>query len=100
VLSKAHPELNEAVVYLKSLSDDERVRWQAEVTERARRDAVAMKLYDMRIGREEGRAEAKHEAAVNMIKLGAENVFIAKATGMEIDKVEELRRSVIANEMK
>lgn len=44
-------------------------------------------------GREEGRNEEKRETSSNLIKMGMQTDFIAKATGLSDSEIEEVRKA-------
>lgn len=44
-------------------------------------------------GRKDGRNEEKRETASNLIKMGMQTDFIAKATGLSDSEIEEVRKA-------
>ena len=45
-------------------------------------------------GREEGRADAKQQIAINLLQLGTPCEVVAKATGLSMEEVTKLKESL------
>jgi predicted transposase/invertase (TIGR01784 family) len=86
MLETKTPEMRKTVGILKKLSADERTRMLYEERERARMDELAR----MRGSYSKGRQEEKVEVAQNLLSLGVDPETVAKASGLALEKIQEL----------
>jgi predicted transposase/invertase (TIGR01784 family) len=82
MLAQRDPDIGLAVVNLKTLSQDERLRELAISREKLAWDMASREEGARKEGREEGRDEAQRAIARNLLKLGMSLVGIAQATDL------------------
>ena len=87
MLAAKSPELNQAVVELKRLSQSEKAQRLYEQRQKSIRDEKAR----LRTAKNEGHDEAIRDVVSNSIKLGLDNEQISQITGMSIPEIEEIR---------
>lgn len=72
---------------------DRRTRTQNEMR-RAKEEGLALgKAEGLALGKVEGKAEARIETAIQLIQMGMEDLFIAKAIGFTVEEVREIRNN-------
>jgi predicted transposase/invertase (TIGR01784 family) len=103
MLAKRDPDIGQAVVKLKELSQDERLRalaesrekleWDIESRERGAEEKGRVKgrAEGRTEGRAEGQSEAQRDIARNLLKLGMQVENIAQATGLSPDELQRLQ---------
>lgn len=110
MLSKENPAIAKAVAVLKEFSEDEKMRWKAEMREKARRDQVARTEYlvqesmvkglekgleqGLEEGLEKGREEATREVALKALRAGLSREVILALTGLNPEKLDALAAEI------
>ena len=80
------------IVDIASLSKEERIKYDESIKV-YRDNLVTLEFAEQKgrvEGRAEGRAEGKEETARNLKKMGVSPEVISKATGLDMEKIEEL----------
>ena len=101
-IMEKNEKIKEAVIEVKKMSEDEKMRRLADLREKAILDEKEIYKTGLHegenIGLEKGKtigeAKAKREDAIAMIKEKMSNEVIARVTGLTVDEIEELRKSV------
>jgi len=87
MLATKSPELNQAVVELKRLSQSEKAQRLYEQRQKSIRDEKAR----LRTAKNEGHSEALIEVAIKMLKRGTPLQHIVEDTGLTMEEVEKLK---------
>lgn len=94
MLAKKNPEIKEAFLKLKELSQDEITRLRLEAVEKRRLDDESRLRGARKEGKQEGKQEGEREAisgiVINLYELGNEIEYISRATKTSIKKIEEI----------
>jgi predicted transposase/invertase (TIGR01784 family) len=95
MLAQRDPDIGSAVVKLKELSQDERLRELAISREKLAWDIASRERGAKEEGRAEGRAEGQNEAqraiARNLLELALPLEEIARATGLSLSEIQQLQ---------
>ena len=86
----SEPAIKKALEYQAYFMHDAKLRHKYELQEKAIRDYNSSML----AAREEAKQEEKIQNAINFLKLGAEPSFVAKGTGLTLDRVLEIQRNL------
>ena len=92
-MAEQSESIKKAVVTLRELSEDEKIRLQCEARERYQMDwqsSMRTSLEKGRIeGRKEGEVQKAHDVAEALLEEGMEIEKIAKIVGMEVTVIRE-----------
>lgn len=99
----SEPAIKKALEYQAYFMHDAKLRHKYELQEKAIRDYNSSMLAAREEAKEEGRQEGfeegkkeeKIQTAINFLKLGAEPSFVARGTGLTLDKVLEIQRNLL-----
>jgi predicted transposase/invertase (TIGR01784 family) len=94
MLKEKHPEVSEAVIELRQMSQSEEERYKADTLEKWRRDRITWEYDAFNKGKAEGEAkgkvEGKAEVARNLKAIGIPVEKIAAVTGLSLDEIAKL----------
>lgn len=106
-IAMSEPAIKKALEYQAYFMHDAKLRHKYELQEKAIRDYNSSMLAAREEAKEEGRQEGRQEGfeegkkeekiqtAINFLKLGAEPSFVARGTGLTLDKVLEIQRNLL-----
>jgi predicted transposase/invertase (TIGR01784 family) len=89
------PEMQQAIGAYRSVSAAPEFREIERLRSKARHDEAQALRHARLEGRDEGRAEGRAEVARNLARLGMDIATIAKATGLDAIRVDEILQNVV-----
>lgn len=101
-IAMSEPAIKKALEYQAYFMHDEKLRHKYELQEKAMRDYNSSMLAakeearqeGLEEGMEKGKQEEKIRNAINFLKLGADPVFVAKGTQLDLTKILELQKQL------